>query len=641
MNSRLWIVFAFFLTSSIFGKRLKLFDQSRAYNLEEYVFYYEDSSNKLSANEVFSLRERFNDSENGNLNFGVTYSTYWILFTAENKADYQPLLEMGYPVTDSLILYEIVQDKARVVDTSGACISFKYRDYETEQFLIELPINKGETKTFLLKVWSYKQMQVPLRIGSYKVLSEANSYKDIFFGIYAGIILVMMFYNLFIFFSIRDQIYINYVIYIFSIGLVQLAVVGYGSQFFWTGNSWWESHGLAVLVSISGLTFMLIINSFLHTKSIYPVQYKIFTSMMLILYVPPLILSFTSELRLSYLLVDISGLIFSVYTFFLAAKVASKGVVTARFFLVAWSFFLLGIIIFTLSNLQVIPKNDFTNYAMPVGSAIEALLLSFALAYRINEYKSQKLQAIEEKEKILLDQKKTLKKKVKEKTIQLEQANKELKRQALNAQIDPHFIFNSLNSIQNFILKNDKFQAQKYLSKFSRLMRFQLNSSLKNYLLIEEELKAIRAYLDLEQVRFQNKFEYSINVSDKIDATKIKIPTMLIIPFLENAIWHGVLPNEDKKGIIDLKLEMKGENLYCEIADNGIGYKKSLELKEKNGAERKHHSVGVEITKQRMQLMHEEIKSSYYFNMVDLRNMSSEEKTGTTIKFYLPYFKLE
>jgi len=183
----------------------------------------------------------------------------------------------------------------------------------------------------------------------------------------------------------------------------------------------------------------------------------------------------------------------------------------------------------------------------------------------------------------------------------------ELEMQALRAQMNPHFIFNSLNSINMFILENNKLQASEYLSKFSRLVRLILQNSQEAFIALEKELEALQLYLELEALRFENKFEYKITVDEDIDTTVLKVPPLIIQPYAENAIWHGLmhLPigQEGKKarGHIDIVVYQHEEILFCKITDDGIGRKKAAELKSKSAS--KHKSMGMRITADRIAML--------------------------------------
>jgi ligand-binding sensor domain-containing protein len=190
---------------------------------------------------------------------------------------------------------------------------------------------------------------------------------------------------------------------------------------------------------------------------------------------------------------------------------------------------------------------------------------------------------------------------------ELNQKTTELEMQALRAQMNPHFIFNSLNSINMFILENNKLQASEYLSKFSRLVRLILQNSQEAFIPLENELEALRLYLQLESLRFQNKFEYQILVNDELDAKGLKVPALIIQPYVENAIWHGLM-HKKEKGNLEIAIYLENESLFYRITDDGIGRKNAAELKSKSAST--HKSMGMRITTDRLATLQHQNETS-------------------------------
>lgn len=176
-----------------------------------------------------------------------------------------------------------------------------------------------------------------------------------------------------------------------------------------------------------------------------------------------------------------------------------------------------------------------------------------------------------------------------------------LEQQSMNASMNRHFIFNALNSIQYFINTQDRASANKYLTNFAKLIRKNLDSATGgNQVTLEEELERLELYLSLESMRFKDRFTYQINIHD-IDAESVFIPPMLMQPFIENSIIHGILPNEEKKGIITIDVRKENGYIYIRIEDNGIGIRNSIS--QKFAIEGDHRSQGMEITSKRIELI--------------------------------------
>ena len=187
--------------------------------------------------------------------------------------------------------------------------------------------------------------------------------------------------------------------------------------------------------------------------------------------------------------------------------------------------------------------------------------------------------------------------------LETQQQLSELEMQALRAQMNPHFIFNSLNSINRFILQNNRQQASEYLTKFSKLVRLILQNSQTSLITLESELEALELYLELEALRFNNRFSYKISVSDDIDSEVVKVPPLIIQPYTENAIWHGLM-HKESKGNLEIEIYREDNVLFCKITDNGIGRKKAGELKSKSAATNK--SMGMRITADRIKILNRE-----------------------------------
>ena len=218
--------------------------------------------------------------------------------------------------------------------------------------------------------------------------------------------------------------------------------------------------------------------------------------------------------------------------------------------------------------------------------------------------------------------------------IVLEKQMLELERQALSLQMNPHFIFNCLNSISNFISQNEKAAAKRYLARFARLMRLILENSRDQFVSLESEIEMLNYYLELEQLRFNNKFEYEINVDEKLDPSFVSIPPMLIQPYVENAILHGISPKEGS-GNIKLYFKKKKGSLVCEIEDDGIGRERSMELKSKMRKE--HKSIAMDVTKQRLAMLDVDGEKAA-IKIEDLEN-NLKESIGTRVSFSIPLLK--
>ncbi len=206
------------------------------------------------------------------------------------------------------------------------------------------------------------------------------------------------------------------------------------------------------------------------------------------------------------------------------------------------------------------------------------------------------------------------------------------RQQALSRQMDPHFVFNTLNSIQSYIIKNDRLASSQYLSKFARLMRLILNNSQKHAVPLSDEIAALSLYMELESLRFQHKFEFSITTDVSVDTENCYIPAFLIQPFVENAIWHGIMGLKTT-GVIKINFTMEEGQLLCVIEDNGVGRRKSMEIK--GESELKKKSLGISLVKSRLNLLNNYYGVNMFVNFTDLYH-EDQSPAGTRVSINLP-----
>jgi len=208
-----------------------------------------------------------------------------------------------------------------------------------------------------------------------------------------------------------------------------------------------------------------------------------------------------------------------------------------------------------------------------------------------------------------------------------------LEQKLLRLQMNPHFIFNALSSIHSLMNPRDVTKASDYLGNFSRLLRSSLESSREDYILLEEEISSLKNYLELQQLRYEKKFDYKIDVDPKIDLESAILPPMLLQPFIENAIEHGI-KHKEAKGHIRIRFNLEDKKLSCEIEDDGVGREKAWEVEyEKKG---KHKSLATEIIRDRIIILNKKLKQKINLYIID-KISETEQPTGTLIKLDLPY----
>lgn len=214
-------------------------------------------------------------------------------------------------------------------------------------------------------------------------------------------------------------------------------------------------------------------------------------------------------------------------------------------------------------------------------------------------------------------------------------ADKLLALQSMSGQMNPHFIFNALNSVNEYISQNDERAANRYLSSFSKLMRQVMDDSKHTFIPLTDEISMLRLYLELEHARFKDQFEYTFTVDQELENSDYELPPMMLQPFIENAIWHG-LRYRNGKGALEVNFKKVGENIEILISDNGIGMVKSKELKTQH--QKKQNSLGMKNIHTRLALMNEIYNAGMTLHIIE--NQPGSENVGTTVKIRIPQHRI-
>jgi LytS/YehU family sensor histidine kinase len=205
--------------------------------------------------------------------------------------------------------------------------------------------------------------------------------------------------------------------------------------------------------------------------------------------------------------------------------------------------------------------------------------------------------------------------------------------QALRAQMNPHFIFNCLNSINRYIVKSDQATASLYLTRFAKLIRLILDNSNSKSVTLSNELEALRLYIEMESIRFEKKFSYKITLGEGVQPDSVYVPPLIIQPYVENAIWHGLLHKETAGHLAIYISRNEKCMIECTIEDNGIGRAKAKELKSKSASTKK--SLGMKLTEDRLALLNKQFQSESAVEVVDLV-ASDGEPAGTKVIIKIP-----
>jgi hypothetical protein len=476
-----------------------------------------------------------------------------------------------------------------------------------------LELQKGETKTFYLKICvENEKADLKYVIRDYAHYIEFSQGDYIIMGLYSGALLLIIIVNLFYYISLKDSIFLMYVIYVLGTFLSNVTIDGFTSLLipnrdvayhvsyfcfrFWT-DTWVlftmqlvnlkQQHKLFTTVAYTFIGYHFVLMTALEFINIFNVRENLMAQWENI--------NCTIGILLAFIIVLVSyknnKAIFKYYVFAFAALIVI-------------------VLLLPMYNFGGPEEYLISRYGAKVGTLLEmiALFLAVSQRFRLTEHD---LKRKKEEEQVLND-----------KVLQLETEVKK-------AQMNPHFMFNALTSIEYFILQNDSRQARSYLGKFSKLMRLTLDHSRSNFVPLQDELVALRIYVELEFLRLNNEgHTFEINIDEAVQQSDILVPPLLIQPFVENAIWHG-LQRSKQKGNLFIEVKLIHNELRCTVEDNGIGIKNVT-------VPNNHKSSGMLITKERLTLIHALLNTAYKFAIEDLRS-EREGSTGTRVKFNMPY----
>ncbi|MBL0314743.1 MAG: hypothetical protein IPP69_02825 [Flavobacteriales bacterium] len=337
-------------------------------------------------------------------NLGVTTNTYWVKFSVTNKTSNEELLlDLRQSSLDEVEFFDstyskTLDDRTRISD----------RIIKNQNYIFKLSIPENTTKIFLLRIHSGDQVQLPLAIGTHDQILQELSKKDLYFGLYSGILFAMLLSALLIFIKTKDKIYILYVGYILTVFFTQANFQGYTLRFFWANNPEIERYSVYVFSAAVGIVGSIFIINYLQVRKNAPWALKVFY---IIFFIYPLVVipAFFGYFNFSYNVLQMIASFSAFFVLYVAFYCWRRGNSQAGNLLIAWSSFLIGIVVFVLRDFGIVPYNTLTSNTMTIGSAVEGILLSFGLADKINQLKSEKEQSDAERIKMIQSQNEILK----------------------------------------------------------------------------------------------------------------------------------------------------------------------------------------------------------------------------------------
>ncbi|MDE1166787.1 MAG: 7TM diverse intracellular signaling domain-containing protein [Pseudomonas sp.] len=378
------------------------FDEStRTLSLGHSTQVFEDVDGSATIGQITSaaMAGKFHRQREAVLNAGYSRSVFWLRLDLR-YAPHDPsvarswLLELAYPPMDSIELY--LPDKLgnfALAQRTGDSLPYSVREIKQNNYLFAIPFPAYELKTVYLRIHSEGSVQAPLNLWSYTAYIEEQPTRLYVLGLIYGVLLGMLVYNLFIYLSVRDTSYLYYILYIASFGLYQVSVNGAGIEYFWPDNPWWANAATPFLIGSSALFGSQFARSFLQTADHTRWLDRLLMALMACGSIV-MLMSLASSYGLALRLATALALIFTVVIFSAGIIAWWRGLRLARYFVIAWTAFLLGGIVNTLMVLGYLPNVFITMYASQIGSALEVGLLSLALADRINTMREHQAQTL-------------------------------------------------------------------------------------------------------------------------------------------------------------------------------------------------------------------------------------------------------
>ncbi|WP_299886150.1 sensor histidine kinase [uncultured Lacinutrix sp.] len=561
--------------------------------------YFEDASLELSIEDIVNenLEIKFKAYAQETLNFASTASAYWVKFKVTKVIADNFYLNVGSAYIDSICLYEFDEENKLISKRhTGDDLPFNTREIEVSNYLFALDFDKDVTRTFYLRVKSDQPLFFPLNVGALSNFVAYGHDFDFLQGIYFGFMLLIFLYNLFLYFSTREKIYLYYISYVFSITWFMASVFGYFFEYFWPNAPYINK----VVVVSSGLTMItatLFTQKFLNTKKSAPMMHKGAMAFLVVGLLVCVLVVF--GYRIEGLKLAQGGLlIMAAYFLILGVQFKLKGYRPAKYYLFAWGALIIGICFAILESLNLVFVMPYLN-AMQIGSAMEVLLLSFALGDRINMYKKEKEEAqanallsAKANEKLIKEQNIVLEKKVEERTAMIAIRNKELvnlnKEKDMLVNIVSHDLRTPLGQIkmlvQLFNMTPTKLTEDQevYLTEIenSSDRLIQMTSRILNVHALEtKQIQLVNEVVNLGEV-----VEYvaqSFHVTSSGKNIKIileiedgdhlvEIDKNYMIQILENLISNAIKFSESGSKIV-LHVKSQEEKTYVVVQDNGPG----------------------------------------------------------------------
>lgn len=612
----------------------------KKYNIHESMEILEDKTGNITINEVSTNRfsKQFKLNDKGVPSYGYSKSVYWVRFELSNQSSNEEYtLEIPYAPHDSITLYEPYGSSKFNAFYGGDLLPFKERIRNHRYVTFDLIIPEKETKTYYVRFESEGSLQLQLLLWTEKAFTEKSTIEYLLLGLYCGITLAMIIYNLFLFFSLRLRSYLWYVLLIIGVSMTQLTLNGLAYQFIWPENPWWNNRSIVFFLAITNAAGALFVKKFLDVRNFAPILSRSINFLAIFNFgiIGVLMMQYTVALSL-VMIATVLGIIVILTTNVICLK---RGNTAARFLLLGWFIFLLFALLTAMSDAGLLPVNSFTTNATMAGAVVEMILFSLALADKMKMLQREK----ENVEKLALKNKELALEQMKRmdrmKDEFLANTTHELRTPLYGMIGIAESLRDGIAGEPNSILKDN---LSLIINSGQRL------SHLLNDLLDYSKLKNKEIHLDRGPVRLQDVASVVMTIIEPLTQNKDielknKIPSDFPYAFADEnrvqQILYNLIGNAVKftdSGSVTITAEKERKKLVVKIIDTGIGMDRedlqnafnefeqgsNIKVRQQSGT-----GLGLNITRDIVRLHGGEIF------------LTSEPGKGTTVSFTLPIFR--
>lgn len=512
-----------------------------------------DKEGKLSIDSVMGRRD-FKTVFSENPNFGIDESKVWLRFRLEgfNHSNERRFFVINNSSLDRVKYYLIAKDSIIDSQILGRTLAYNDRILPTNKliFLIK-PLPQDEPIYIYLQLESSDKKIISAFIANTIGVYQRLNFENVLFGIFTGVILGLFFYNLFLYFSVRDITYLVYVLHLVLVWLAQSSILGFTQELLWPDWVWMNQRAIVLfssLVSVVGIWFLRVfLNSKFYVKTLDNGFYFIYAVYIFIIGSAAFF-----SVMLSYQVLLVTQSIVVMYVFFVAFAILKKGYGPARLYLIAWSVFMIGIFVFVFSEMGIIPFTKFSAYIMPFGSGLEIVLISFALADKINILKREKESEQQEKlafmkrnESLITKQNELLEEKVKQRTLELEQ------------------ILHDLQQTQTQLVEQEKMAS---LGQLTAGIAHEINNPINfvssNVAPLKRDIKDILELV--EAYREKGKLEFSKNTLQELQSLEEDLEFEYLLQEI-NQLLHGM--EDGAKRTVEI---VKGLKLFSRVDEQDV-----------------------------------------------------------------------